>query len=100
MNKIAPQCSLGDLKSCILPPTAIRRSDAVQKGMWEVCVYVCMCMCVCVCVCVYVCICMCVCVYMCMCMCVCVYVCVWFYMYVSCVLEVHTCLCTFHFQYL
>lgn len=34
-DKVDHQCTLGGLRLCILPPSAIRRSDAVHKGMWE-----------------------------------------------------------------
>ncbi len=29
-------CTLGDHRMSVLPPSALKRSDAIKKGMWEV----------------------------------------------------------------
>ena len=39
-EKVDQRCTLGDLQLSILPPSALQRSDAIRKGMWEVCICV------------------------------------------------------------
>ena len=36
-ERVKTFCSLGEHRMSVLPPSAVQRSDAVRKGMWEVC---------------------------------------------------------------
>ena len=48
LDKVNKTCTLGEHCLSVLPPSALQRSDAIRKGMWEVRPSVCLSVCLCV----------------------------------------------------